>query len=214
MRSKTKLIGLLFAITALWVFTSHDAALADWSAPWPNGTNRDLQAGGDYSGALHTGEANFALDFNYGSQNDDCGLPVSAVAWGGIRRSACSGRKSDSGYGCHVELLHGSDTYGNARTFYAHLQERSPLPLTPLVCEGAVVGKIGSTSGSSGMQFPCHLHFHMRNQGGRTAIKPEPMTRMVGPVAGYCPGLTNIAAPISNWTSCVGWYCPDPNNPR
>jgi len=100
---------LLLSIIIGVVMARYDAlrVRADWNSPWPNGTTMFLKHPGGYDGPLHNKEADFGLDFNFGGGNDDCGMPVTAIKAGSVRRSACSGKRSDLGYGCHIELLHG-----------------------------------------------------------------------------------------------------------
>ena len=204
---------ILCSLVLAFVFVMYGFghASADWNVPWPDGTFRDLQTHGDYDGPAHTRKANYALDWNVGSGNSDCGLPVTSIAIGTVRRSACSGKLSDTGYGCHLEVLHGPDDYGDARSFYAHLRERSGFERHSPVCQGSFIGVIGRTRGDAMRDdpgFTCHLHFHMMKNGAREALLPEPLRRSLGPVPFACPGQIDIDGPVLGWHSCTTFACP------
>jgi hypothetical protein len=177
-----------------------------WDCPWANGSQDHINAG--YGFEMHRGDADYALDFNWygdegtGGGNTDCGRQVLAIAAGQVRRSACSGKKADSGYGCHVEILHGDDVRG-PRSFYAHLAASPTVAINQRVCGGGLIGHVGRTGSGGGST--CHLHFHMRTNGGRDALVPEPMqARRAGSA---CLGQTGLAAG-QDLVSCIGYHCP------
>jgi|GEM_PF-6087667 len=184
---------LMFAVTA-------EAHAFSWDCPWTAGsTDRVSCAYGCY---FHRGKAFFGLDFNWygpegkGGRNADCGRLVLATEAGQVRRSSCSGKKADAGYGCHVELLHGRDVRG-PRSLYAHLQQQSTLRRGNSVREGGVIGKVGMTGSGA---HSCHLHFHMRTNGGRDAMPPEPFhgVRIPGTICAPHLGVHNG----DNFISC------------
>lgn len=61
----------------------------------------------------------------------------------------------DAEYGNYVRIFHKER---GAHTFYAHMQEPSPLAVGSTVRAGQQIGKVGSTGNSSGP----HLHFEVR----------------------------------------------------
>lgn len=195
---------------AIGLLATSQAHARIWECPWTNGTKDRISCA--YGCGSHQGTAYFGLDFNWygfdgqGGANADCGRHVLATDTGQVRRSSCSGRKADSGYGCHVELLHDTNPRG-PRSFYAHLQQRSPVRRGSWVCRGQLVGLVGR-SGSGGGST-CHLHFHMRTNGGRDPLPPEPMwgKRMPGSVCASHLGLHYG----DELVSCISYGCQPPN---
>jgi len=178
---------------------------ANWDFPFTSAQEWYIACG--YGCGLHGGDAAYALDLNYLTGGDtDCGAAVLAVRAGQVRRSACSGKKSDSGYGCHVEVLHGEVRTGT-RSLYAHLMDPgSAKKRDERVCEGETIGRVGKTGSGGGSS--CHLHFHLRTNGGRTAALPEP-------IDGRKNGAQECAAHtgLDEWQrfySCIGYNCPQP----
>jgi hypothetical protein len=191
--------GAVLAVVGFFAMRTTAAAWL-WQCPWTNGLTFSISCG--YHCLKHTGDAAYGLDFNRGSGDDDCGEWVRAVMYGEVRRSACSGKKSESGYGCHVEILHG--TAQGPRSFYAHLRQQPFVAIGQDVCQGQLIGLIGKTGGGAGPT--CHLHFHMRTNGGRDPLVPEPMfaKRNSGTVCQYNYSLGSGVS----LTSCTQYDCP------
>ena len=107
----------------------------------------------------------YALDFNYGSGNDDFNKSILAVASG---RAEIHPR-SKHGYGNFVFLKHD----GGYITRYAHLNSIS-VKDGEWIEQGQEIGKCGNTGHSSST----HLHFalyHRNANGTLVATKPEPI---------------------------------------
>lgn len=126
-----------------------------WGAnPDPTKQSRWVKLGSPY----HRGQAEFARDFNWGNTDDDLGFDITAAETGVVIRASCTDRLSQSGYGCYVELRHGSGTWNSYHSFYAHMQGPSRVQNNVTACVGEQIGEIGRT-GLTG-NYP-HLHFHM-----------------------------------------------------
>jgi murein DD-endopeptidase MepM/ murein hydrolase activator NlpD len=198
------------AIAAAVVLADTGRVSAGINTPWQDGRTAMISSG--YDGALHTGVADFGLDFNWygedrsGSSDADCGEPVVAGSAGQVRLATCSGRAADSGYGCHVEVAH-SGTNG-PRSYHAHLQNNLRVQRLERVCRGAVLGYVGKTGG----QATCHLHFHMTTDGRRAPLSPEPLIGIREPQpqgpGWICAGHLGLSS--GDWfKSCIGWdNCP------
>jgi hypothetical protein len=198
----------LLAIVAFLAGSSHaDARI--WECPWTTGTVDRISCA--YGCGRHQGTAYFGLDFNWygkdgtGGANSDCGRFVLSTDTGQVRRSACSGKKADSGYGCHVEVLHDTNSRG-PRSFYAHLRQQPPVARGQWVCKGQLLGLVGR-SGSGGGST-CHLHFHMRTNGGRDPLPPEPMWGARAPGT-TCAGHLGLHAD-DELRSCIEFGCLPP----
>ncbi len=112
-----------------------------------------------YTASGHPNKDRYALDFNYGSGNDDLGKSIRAATAG--RAEIHTG---NTGYGNHVLLHHGNGYV----THYAHFQSIS-VKENQWVLQGQEIGKCGSTGNSSS----AHLHFALYHNG--QATRPEPM---------------------------------------
>ncbi len=102
----------------------------------------------------------YALDFNWGSGNDDCDRSIVAVASG----FAETYEGHNGGYGNYVLVHH----IGGYVTRYAHLDSITVDDGT-WIGRGQEVGKCGTTGNSS----YCHLHFVLYKND--KSVKPEPM---------------------------------------
>lgn len=85
---------------------------------------------------------------------DSCGVPVKASNDGVVSLVQNDG---SAGYGQWIEIKHGD----GRSTRYAHLSVMSVRP-GQTVSRGQVIGKVGTTGGSTG----CHLHFEVRDSKG------------------------------------------------
>ena len=66
-----------------------------------------------------------------------------------------------SGYGNYLAVKHADGSIGE--TFYAHMSRYADLPVGTAVKAGQTIGYVGNTGGSTG----AHLHFEVRDTGGK-----------------------------------------------
>jgi len=101
-----------------------------------------------WSGASRSGDSPsyWALDFNWGSGDDDLGKPVKTSASGQVVRSAFDA----GGYENYIEIAHGSGWH----TLYAHLRMRA-VAVGDHVTDSTRIGEVGQTGNVTGP----HLHY-------------------------------------------------------
>ncbi|PIN72133.1 hypothetical protein COV21_03120, partial [Candidatus Woesearchaeota archaeon CG10_big_fil_rev_8_21_14_0_10_45_5] len=125
----------------------------------------------DSSGCSHLKGTSlrYAIDFNYGAENDDLGYPVLAMAAGKVIYATCSepepmvehGTKSA---GCMVILSH---SYSGAtdveRSRYMHLTTIT-VEVNDLVDQGQQIGVVGNTGNTKNTRsdgstyYAAHIH--------------------------------------------------------
>jgi hypothetical protein len=157
--------------------------------------------GGSDCQKTHVGADCYALDFNWGLVDADCGRPAVAVASGTVIVSDYSVNKEGWGYGNRVKIDHG-DGYSS---LYAHLESKS-VQVGDVVAQGQEIGKVGHSGTNS-----CHLHFAFYRvvDGVKTACKPEPMSGHEDFKSGDSYLSDNYFTPATNFTfpahSSQGW---------
>lgn len=93
------------------------------------------------------------------------GTPIPAAYDGEVKAVAFQyNRQRGTGWGWYVVLEH-SIGGKSVQTLYAHMCERSHLVVGSAVKQGASVGRVGNTGGSTGP----HLHFEVRVEGRHVA---------------------------------------------
>src|SRR6056297_1166961 len=135
--------------------------------PFPGGETWWVSCAYDGVGECDTHAENtkdrYALDFNFGVGNEDCGKIILASASGKVSIS------NFDGYGNTVDINHKNDYI----TRYAHLSDFF-VKDGQRVLRGQKIGYCGSTGGD----WPCHLHFvlYRMQNGFYVPVKPEPMS--------------------------------------
>lgn len=135
-------------------------------APWTGDQVRVVGGPGSYYGeGKHISRANggrgdgdgdyWAVDINALNGANDCGFLVRAISSGTVTTSKNSGR----GYGETIVVTHKNDVTSR----YAHLRQRR-VSSGMTVTQGQVLGTVGSSGGD----FPCHLHFEIQKGGKST----------------------------------------------
>ena len=149
------LAGLALALTVL-VAPGTAAAESDFEATAKPNFKVPFPCGQTWAGQTRTNHnPQPSIDFN---RANDLGDPVVASAKGTV---SVVGNTGNTSYGRYVIINHS----GGWSTVYAHLQSVN-VSKNQSVALGKVIGKVGSTGGSSGP----HLHYEQRLNGSATTI--------------------------------------------
>lgn len=104
-----------------------------------------------------------------------CGTPIKSFADGVVisNRTQITRKPNGKtgGAGHYVRIRHADGTI----TEYFHMESKSPIQEGALVKAGDVIGKVGTTGGSTG----CHLHFGAFRQDGVVPTYLDPLTMKV-----------------------------------